>query len=537
MTAEFSPAAKEKYIRAHELYLAKKYDDAMALTDGLIADTGESLRPYLLRVYIYREQGEYNSLLKALDELVALGDKCKQTPTNNMIIAEAYSLLGSTYNDLGMSVEARQAFLKAADREDTADKRRIEISNAIFTSNNEITGSDIWQKLWACYRRDCAEIVRYERRFNNHDKIRLAYISADIRSHAVAWFLYPLLRCFDYEKFEVYVYVGNAPDEITAALQALPQLKWRDVREKTMRVIAEEIYADEIDVLIDLSGHTAGNFLPVIAHRPAAVQLSGIGYMGSTGLYEVDYFIGDIHLDGYDGLLTKENFTEKIFLLPHSHWCYGLLKPLPNFDCKPPSMNNGYITFGSFNNFAKVTDKMLALWGKILARVEGSRLLLKHSIFNSTDGCSMVKQRLTTAGISPERVEMRGLSQEYLSEYRDMDIALDTYPYTGGLTTAEALYMGVPVITRYGDTHGSRFGLSLLSNVGVAELAADCDESYVDIACTLAADEELLGVLHGNLRKFMHRSPLMDMEGYVRDFEQLLQKIYEGERQNCKANS
>ena len=185
----------------------------------------------------------------------------------------------------------------------------------------------------------------------------------------------------------------------------------------------------------------------------------------------------------------------------------------------PPCLRKGYITFGSFNNFAKVKDSVLLLWGQILERVPAARLLLKHSLFDSEEGRQYAMQRLQRLGLPLTRIDMRGFSVDYLEQYHDIDIALDSTPYQGGLTTCEALYMGVPVVTLIGNRHGARFGYSFLANIGLTELAADSPQAYVSIAVQLCQDHQLLVQLREVLRRMMKQSALMDSAQYMRDLE------------------
>ena len=188
-------------------------------------------------------------------------------------------------------------------------------------------------------------------------------------------------------------------------------------------------------------------------------------------------------------------------------------------------LEKGYVTFGCFNNFAKVNDEMLLVWKEILLRVPDSHLLLKHSLLGTEEGLSYTQQRFERLGMPMERIEFRGLSRDYLEQYNDMDIALDTSPYPGGLTTCEALYMGVPVVTLKGNRHGARFGYSFLANLGLQELVAEDAEGYVDIAVKIAGDSELLSLLRANLRRMMKASPLMDGDAYMRELEDLYQQL------------
>ena len=262
----------------------------------------------------------------------------------------------------------------------------------------------------------------------------------------------------------------------------------------------------------------------MLAHKPAPVQVTGIGYFNTTGLPAMDYMLSDVHVDPIG--TADPSFTEEMIRLPHSHFCYVLPEELPPV-APPPSQKNGCVTFGSFNNFSKVTDEVLRLWKEVLDAVPRSCLLVKSKLFASAEGRELAAERFSRCGIPPERVEMRAFSRDHLAEYGDMDIALDTFPYTGGITTCEALAMGVPVVTLRGASHGARFGESLLTNANLAELIADTPADYVQIAATLASSPETLASLRTNLRTILAHAPLTDARTYVCDVEAAYAEIWE----------
>lgn len=374
------------------------------------------------------------------------------------------------------------------------------------------------------------EIVPYvheEARRIKKKKLRIGYLSPDFREHAVASFLEPLLKRYDGDRFTVYCYSTGRPDAVTKKLRA-GHVHWRDLRGRSPQTAARQVFDDNIDILMDLSGHTQGSCLPVMAYRPAPVQLAGIGYMNTTGLSSVDYFLSDEVC-----LPTSEEagtgFTEKILRLPHSHLCYapGIVREMPAAGTEAPCLRNGYVTFGSFNNFAKVTDETLMLWRGILEQVKDSRLIIKGKICSIPSGQAIVRERLARLGICLDRTELRPYSPDYLEQYRDIDIALDAMPYNGGLTTCEALYMGVPVISMRGRSHGSRFGASILANAGVRELVAENDIGYVRRAVQLGNSPELIGAYHSGLREHLRQSPLMDSRQYMKELESAYQRIWE----------
>ena len=366
-------------------------------------------------------------------------------------------------------------------------------------------------------------------------KLRIGYISPDFREHSVSYFLPPLLRHFDGEQFMVFCYATGRSDAVTERLRTR-RVTWRDLRGRPPRTAARLIAEDKIDILVDLSGHSQDNALPIMAHRPAPVQVSGIGYTNTTGLRAIDYFLSDEICIPKGDTAAEAGFVERILRLSHSHLCYApeLIRVMPEAGYEPPMRKNGYVTFGSFNNFAKVTDETLLLWRGILESVRDSKLVIKGKIASIDAGINFAKKRFSMLSYDLARVEFRPYSPDYLEQYRDIDIALDTAPYNGGLTTCEALYMGVPVISLRGRTHGSRFGASILTNAGVRELVAENDINYVRRAVQLAETPKLLEAYHMGLRANMKRSPLMNIEGYMEELETAYQEIWEN---FCKSNS
>ena len=334
----------------------------------------------------------------------------------------------------------------------------------------------------------------------------------------------PLLEHHDKKRFETFCYnAGNKEDGVTKKLREASE-HWRNIGSVSDEETARMIYDDEIDILVELGVHTKGNRLPVLAYRPATVQICGIGDVRSSGLSCVDYFLSDIWCAG-DKASTREDFAEHVIRLPHTHFCYIPPENLPT-PTPPPCLTQGFVTFGCFNNASKITDEMMSAWSKLMERVPKSRLLLKHKLFDSEEGRQFTQKRMMRLGFDLSRVELRGFSQGHIFEYADMDVALDTYPYTGGMTTFEAISMGVPVVTRYGTRHGTRFGYSILQNLGLGELAAPSIERYIETATALAEDKELLSMLRKKLRNILSTSPLANAAQYASDVEAAYETVW-----------
>ena len=325
----------------------------------------------------------------------------------------------------------------------------------------------------------------------------------------------------------VFCYASGRSDAVTERLRTR-RVTWRDLRGRSPRTAARLITEDKIDILVDLSGHSQDSALPVMAYRPAPIQVSGIGYTNTTGLRVIDYFLSDEICIPRGDVSAEAGFTEQILRLPHSHLCYAPeeIRAMPETSYEAPVRRNGYVTFGSFNNFAKVTDEILLLWRGILESVRGAKLVIKGKIASIDSGLYFAKKRLSILNYDLTRVEFRPFSPDYLEQYRDIDIALDTAPYNGGLTTCEALYMGVPVIALRGRTHGARFGASILTNAGVRELVAENDINYVRRAVQLAESPKLIDGYHAGLRTSMKKSPLMDIQGYMNALEAAYEEIW-----------
>ena len=347
-------------------------------------------------------------------------------------------------------------------------------------------------------------------------KIRLGYLSADFRQHVMFSFYYVMLQGYNRERFEVTCYsLGEKADGYTEHLKTLVD-GWQDVQGKSLPELAEIIRQDGIDILVDLSGHSSGSALPVFALRPAPVQVSGLGWMESTGFSCTDYLLTDRYLEGFDGEY-EQYLAEKPFYLT-SQFCYTGRSDVPE-PAGAPCRGKGYVTFGSFNAYYKLTPEVVELWSRILQLVPESRLLLKCYAFIDGRLQRELMGRFARWGIGNERLLLEPATTGYMNRYLEVDIALDTYPYTGGGTTLDALYMGVPVISMHGERRSSRFGLSILSNAGLGMLAAASPEEYIGLATGLAHDWQLLDELHFNLRLMLQASDIMNGKKYMQELE------------------
>ena len=356
------------------------------------------------------------------------------------------------------------------------------------------------------------------------DKIRIGYISGDFRQHVMQYFIWPFLAGYDADTFEVYVYSLGKSDQYTDFFKTLVT-RWRDLSEhaRDMERIAREIHADEVDILFDLAGHTARSGLAALAWKPAPVQLSGLGYMATTGLPAVDYFVTDHYCDP-EGNGSEAFYVEKLLRLT-SQFCYNGYTHLPA-STETPARGRGYIRFASFNQYQKFRDPVLRAWQEIMERVPQSRLLLKNNAYSKPGVVQSAYERLQRLGFDMSRVQFECATKDYMWRYLDVDIALDTFPWPGGGTTCDALYMGVPVVSYYTERHSTRFTYSLLANIGLSDLASTSLSDYVETAVALAGNLDLLDALHRELRDRMKASPVMDQERYIREMEECYRAIW-----------
>ena len=365
---------------------------------------------------------------------------------------------------------------------------------------------------------EVAEKGKVEPTFDNlkdpEKKIRVGFFSADYKAHSVAYFMEPLIRDLDRDKFEVYLYYfGERNDDYTKRFKTYG--KWTELRAHFSCL--DRIRQDKLDVAFDLGGHT-GHQLILFAARLAPVQIVYMGYPSTTGLTRMDYRFTDSVADPVGD--ADKWHTEKLVRMDPNSWCY-----LPHVETPevspPPCVKNGYITFGSFNNFSKMSDGWLRLWLKILNTVSNSRLVLKAFGMADDDINPMVKARLTDLGFPMDRVTIHGAvygTAAHLNMYGLMDIALDPHPFNGAATTCEALYMGVPVVTMAGNRHASRVGAALMDAIGRNEWVAKDEDDYVRIAALLASRPANLERMRAEQRRHFQASILTDYEGQAKRF-------------------
>ena len=381
---------------------------------------------------------------------------------------------------------------------------------------------------WAeLHTKAIASKVRHDNNPESGRTIKIAYISADFREHSVSRFIEPVLQGHNKKWFEVYLYSDTKlEDRVSQRLKKYVGQRWRDISELNDSEAADCIVGDKIDILVELGGHTARNRLLLMARKPAPLQVSYLGYPDTTGLETIDYRLTDEWADPPGE--SERFYTEKLWRLPTGFLAYQPGNP----ESKSMGSRTGEseeITFGSFNMSSKINPEVLQAWARILKSTGQSRLLLKAAAFVDQMTKEYVLGQFDAWGVERERIILRGhvSYEEHMELYRQIDIALDTFPYNGTTTTLEALWMGRPVISLAGERHASRVGLSILSQLGLSELVAGDVDEYVNLALSLATDSRRLTALHGDIRRKLRNSSLMAHHRFIQELEKAYRTMWE----------
>ncbi|SDY31273.1 Predicted O-linked N-acetylglucosamine transferase, SPINDLY family [Allochromatium warmingii] len=466
------------------------------------------------------ELGRLNEALKSLDNALSIKPKFAAAITNRSNILTAQGCPEEALKGFDFALTIQPDLM-------VAQQNRLMCLNYISDISIERIISE-HVAFGVFLEKQSKRLPNKERDINPNKRLRLGFVSGDFRQHPVIFFLLPVLEHFDKKNFEIYCYsTSHIEDIYTTKCKNLVD-HWLQADTIDQHELADCIYNDSIDLLIDLSGHTSSNALAVFAAKPAPIQITWLGYPNITGLKSIDYRL----VDQFTDPLKKSDVlhSERLIRLPQSFLCYRpwiLLDPLPV--ALAPYTKNGYITFGSFNNLAKISSVTLKLWVDILLNVPNSRLKLKSSLVSEQETWTRLVKYFATHNIKNERLEIQMRTQNYqehLEAYNEIDIALDTFPYNGTTTTCEALLMGVPVISLAGDRHASRVGASLLNQVGLFKLIANSQEEYIRIAKDLAANKTFLTQLRKELRERLEHSSLCDEVGFTQTLETTLRHMW-----------
>jgi len=462
--------------------------------------------------------------LRRFDEALACYDKALIL---DPLFAEAHNNRGVALQDLTRFDEAMESFQHAITCE--GDHFHAH-SNLLFTLN--YVGSLSVDARVAEARRFGASVARKAGKSftswlcpRQSDKLRIGFVSGDFCNHPVGYFLEGLLSKIDQNKFDLFAY-STIPveDDLTQRLKRHVPV-WRRLVNGSDAQAARLVHGDGLHVLIDLAGHTAGNRLAVFAHRPAPVQASWLGYFATTGMAEIDFFIGDPHVAP---VAEEAHFVERIIRLPETYFCFTP----PQSEVRVgalPALANGHVTFGCFNNLAKLNARVVAVWAEVLKAVEGSRLFLKSGQLGDPAIVQSTISLFMAAGVAPDRLLLEGPSSrtDYFEAFNRVDIALDPFPFPGGTTSVEGLWMGVPVITLRGDRFIAHNGETIAQNAGQADWIARDEGDYIRKAVSFSSDLAALAKLRRGLREQVLGAPLFASERFARHFERLMVDMWD----------
>ena len=360
---------------------------------------------------------------------------------------------------------------------------------------------------------------------NKKEKLKIGFLSADFREHPVGYYLLDFLKEIKNYNFVLTAYSNNLFEDNYTKLLKLDFDEWRDINQVNDKNLADLIYEDSVDILVDMSGHSGDNRLPVFSYKPALMQISWAAYLASTGMKEIDYIIGDHYSTPKN---DSKNYVEKILQLPEIWSCLSIsdIKNIPT--ASTPALKNNYITFGCFNNLNKINKNLISIWSRILYQIPNSKIFLKNSQFSINVNKDNILRVFEENKIKPERIILESESprNKFLSNYNNVDIALDTFPYNGGTTSFELSWMCVPLLTIKGDRFVSKCGESINNNLNMHDWIADNEEDYIRRAILFSSNVNELENVRKKLRIFSRNSSLFDMKKYANNFSIVLREAF-----------
>lgn len=492
--------------------------------------------------------------------------------------AEVLVLLGNLFKRIGWMDDARMCYRRVLERTPDCAEAEFNLGAVEHASGNYKAALQhyrnaisinpalpaLWSNLTACmiysaevdpneipqvlqaFDRTIAKPLRgntsYSGSTDPKRRLKVAYVSADFRAHPVGYLALPLIEGHSRDQFHVTAYFSHhKPDEWTSRFRAASDA-WVDAAGMDDAHLAEKIRSDKIDILVDLAGHTEGNRLLAFARKPAPVQATWMGYVTTTGMDAIDWRLTHIDADPPE---FDKHYSERLWRLPGTMWCF---RPLPNMAevGSSPFLKNGYVTFGTFNRFSKNSSQALAAWAEILRRVPGSKLIVCGTPEKMADGLGRF---FSEHRVSKDRIQTVGSvgHERFWALHSEVDIALDPFPFNGGMTSCETLWLGVPLVTCTGSTNisagggaefksrfASRMGFAFLNNIGLRELSATTIPHYIETAVALASNPSGLSRLRGELRSRMRASPLMDEKRFVHEVESAYRQMW---HQYCEKNT
>ena len=487
--------------------------------DAALQQYQEALALQPDHVELLNNRGNVLKDLGRLDEAIAQYERALQL---NPAHFKAHNNLGNVFKELGLLDHAVACYQKALE----INPQQLDtFSNLLFVMSYhpQCTPEQYLAHATHYGKMVSAQTQPFTAWAAPGPRLKVGLVSGDLRNHPIGYFLESILRHINPQQVELVAYSTKPhEDELTARIKPLFS-HWRLLSGLSNEAAARQIHADGIQVLLDLSGHTAHNRLPIFAWKPAPVQASWLGYFASTGLPQMDYLLADPVSVPEN---HRQHFSETIAYLPDTRLCFTAPEAPPVAPL--PVLRNGYITFCCFQTLSKIDNAVLKAWSSILAGLPSARLRLQNAQLASPAVRQHLQQQLQNHGIDPERVMLFGPCNraDYFAAHAEVDIALDTFPYPGGTTTCEALWMGVPTLTLTGTSLLARQGASLLTCAGLLDWVAESPGEYVTMAIRHASDTSALGALRHSLRTQVQDSPLFDAARFARNLEHVLEELW-----------
>jgi predicted O-linked N-acetylglucosamine transferase (SPINDLY family) len=547
---------KSNFFEAHFnllklLYDLKKYDEAILQSKKCLKINSKSTDTLLLLGNLYSKLNQDNKSEKYFREILKINsedsnayyslanlfkkkvdyekaiDNYKFAIKFNKNYFAAYNNLGALYQEIGkfdLAILNFKSVIKINPSFSGA------YQNYLFCLNfSRYFDLNLYLKLAQEFKQslpkiDLDKIRQFPKIIKTDKKIRIGFVSGDYGNHPVSYYLLNTINHISDEKFKLIAYSNsNRMDETTIELKKRFNV-WRKINHLNDTEVINLVKKDSVDILFDLSGHTAKNRLSIFVNKPAPVQVTWCGYNASTGLKEIDYIIGDPYVVP---LSDQKYFTEKIFQLPNTFQCISI-----NDDIKidrSSYQDKKNVTFGSFNNLSKINDNVIDIWSEILKRVKDSKLFLKAKQLDNLEMVESIRKKFQENGINAEKIITEGRSktrEEMLKKYNQIDIALDPFPYSGVTTSFESVWMGVPLLTIKGNNFYSRIGVSINKNLGMDDWIANNEKDYISKAISKASNLEKLFQIKKELRNKFLKSPLSNTKKYAKHFENFLNLIW-----------
>ena len=516
-TATYNLTVSEVVDLAIQNHRSGNLQQAMTLYRKVLKVQPNNINALHLLGVIFAQQEDYTTAT----------DLIKQAIHHNNTVPIFYQSLGNVLRGQGKSDEAIVQYRQAL----TLDPKHVISHQNLLITLNCVGNVDLATIFAEHQRFDQQHALPLTAQAHQNDRTRerrlkIGYVSPDFWNHAVAHFIEPILVHHNREQFEIYCYYNRAErDEFTQRLQQQAD-QWVDCVTLTDEALSTRIRQDQIDILVDLTGHNTDNRLLVFTRKPAPIQATYLGYPSTTGLSAIDYRITDNYAD--PAPVADPYSVETLVRMPCSYFCYQPLKNSPAVN-PLPALKNKYLTFGSFNNYSKVTTETVQLWAEVLKAIPTSKLLVKTKNFADKHIRQAFIERFAQLGIEANRLILIGYirsAQGHLRTYQQVDLGLDTYPYNGATTTCEALWMGVPVVTLVGERHASRMGLSILSALNLSEFIATTPEAYVARCVEFANNINALKKWRQILRETMQQSSLLDAVTFTNHLEVAYQQMW-----------